>query len=302
MTNAMIESQTSTTTVTEWNAEQVRLVKSLLTDNLTDPEFQLFAQICHRTGLDPFTKQLYAIKRNGRMTIQTGIDGYRVIAERTGEYIGGDAPTYGPPCECERAKTKPHPSWASVTVRRLKDGTAYDTSDRADFDEYYVAGYNGKPGMWDKMPKRMIAKCAEALALRRAFPGLFEGVYTQEEMDQADVVQRPPEATTTARATANVVDHQPAAGADSGLEPGEREFREGDWCPECQRLKDETGQDVIIGKFRPAKGGPNKGELQCSGRREGEWSNHPLPISAADEARVRQLEASGDIDPNDIPF
>jgi len=181
----------------EWTAEQVRLIKFTLTSNLTDAEFALFAQVCHRSGLDPFTRQIYAIKRrqnlggswSERMTIQTGIDGYRVTAERTGEYAGGDAPKYGAACKCDDKQFGPHPQWAEVVVRRVKCGETFSTAERADFHEYVVLSRDGSPqGLWAKMPKRMLAKCAEALALRRAFPALLHGVYTAKEMAQADVV------------------------------------------------------------------------------------------------------------------
>jgi phage recombination protein Bet len=131
---AVAEVQTSSAALTvvpslaEWTVEQVSLIKSTITSDLTDGEFSLFAQVCRRTGLDPFTRQIYAIKRRQRqgtewverMTIQTGIDGYRVTAERTGEYVGGDAPAYGPPCECGHQSFGAHPEWAEVTVRRIK--------------------------------------------------------------------------------------------------------------------------------------------------------------------------------------
>jgi phage recombination protein Bet len=196
MTNELATRKEGALAAAEWNEEQVKLITEVLCPGVNPQELALFGQVCHRTGLDPFTRQIYAIKRaqnqkvNGQwvekqvMTIQTGIDGYRVIAERSGEYVGGDEPEYGPTCQCGMKPV--HPEWAKVTVRRLKDGVPYPTSERADFDEY-AQKYGDKLGtMWAKMPKRMIAKCAEALALRRAFPGLFEGVYTSEEMSQAD--------------------------------------------------------------------------------------------------------------------
>lgn len=300
----------------EWDAEQIRLLKQLVAKDLTDPEFALFGQICKRTGLDPFTRQVYAIKRKQRknvngnwvddfvMTIQTGIDGYRVIAERTGEYAGGDEPTYGPPCDCGNAGLGKHPEWAKVTVRRLKNGVPYDTSERADFDEYAQTNRDGAVmPLWAKMPKRMIAKCAEALALRRAFPGLFDGVYTTEEMAQADVPEAGVAAPARTQPPASTPVAAPPVGADSGgaMEPGER-FAEGSWCPTCQKIKDETAQDVLIGKLRIAKGGQFKGQLQCSGKVGGVWSNHPAPIARADEEKVEQMAAAGDIDPDDIPF
>jgi phage recombination protein Bet len=266
----------------EWTADQVRLIKSTLTTNLTDAEFALFAQVCHRTGLDPFTRQIYAIKRRQRqgdqwverMTIQTGIDGYRVTAERTGEYVGGDAPAYGPACECGDGRLGPHPEWSEVSVRRLKAGQLFTTSERADFHEYVVLNRSGSPqGLWQKMPKRMLAKCAEALALRRAFPSLLHGVYTQEEMAQAD--------TEVAVVT---VEAPPALPEPSEDVPGffddldeHREAVAGDKCLQCAVAG-------FAGFYRLARGGPMKGTLQCNGRdRDGNWCNHPAMPCVPDE-------------------
>src|SRR5664280_2195161 len=142
---------------TDWDEEQVRLIKDVLTTKLTDNEFSLFAQVCHRTGLDPFTRQIYAIKRRQnvdgqwveKMTIQTGIDGYRVIAEKTGEYAGGDEPVEGPPCGCGDTKFGAHPEHMAITVNRIKQGLMCPTSDRARFHEYVQTVSGGAPNsMW----------------------------------------------------------------------------------------------------------------------------------------------------------
>lgn len=294
----------------KWSTEQVRLIKETLTANLTDAEFELFAQVCYRTGLDPFTRQIYAIKRrqrqNGqwveRMTIQTGIDGYRVTAERTGEYVGGDAPKYGAACKCKDDKLGAHPVWAEVTVRRMKGEHIFTTAERADFHEYAVLTYDGHPqGLWAKMPRRMLAKCAEALALRRAFPSLLHGVYTAEEMEQANtatvetvrVVEAPainapaetPQSDPHAIEDTNPAQERPGLldGIDEPYEP-----KAGDPCLDCRKTRLSTGI------YRVAKGGPMKGQLQCNGRtRAGEWVNHPAPIVVSDEIAS---------DPTEIPW
>lgn len=261
--------------VPTWSDNDLALLKRTVAAGTTDLEFELFAKVCRRTGLDPFARQIYAIKRRSRegnnwiekMTIQTGIDGYRLIAERTGEYAGGTEPEYGPKCECGRGTA--HPQWARVGVRRVVDGREWITHERAEFHEYVPTKDDGSfMGLWGKMPRRMIAKCAEAVALRRAFPARFEGVYTEEEMGQAA------EPTTTVRTAGRGAPPPrralPQPVEAPPVEAGELRFSKGQTCPEC----------VAEGLPKPgrlwvARKGPNAGLLQCSGQRADEsYCNH----------------------------
>lgn len=155
---------------------RLQTVKKVLAPDLTDDELQLFAFVAQRSGLDPFAKQVYAVKRGGKVTFQTGIDGYRSTAERTGEYDGSDEPEYGP-------DDNGHPSWARVTVYRFRNGRRVGQSATAHWSEFHPGA--DPMGMWRKMPRNQLAKCAEALALRKAFPYVLADIYTAEEMDQA---------------------------------------------------------------------------------------------------------------------
>jgi hypothetical protein len=76
--------------LTLWTPEQTQLISTTIAPGCSNDELRLFAYACQRTGLDPFSKQIYAIKRGGKMTIQAGIDGLRSIAERTGQLDGSD--------------------------------------------------------------------------------------------------------------------------------------------------------------------------------------------------------------------
>ena len=170
----------SSTTSGGWTREQLDLLKETLAKDLTDNEFKLFSFICQKTNLDPFGRQIYAVKRGGRMVIQTGIDGFRIIAGRTGEHGGTSDIEYD-------SDDGPNPKWAKVTVTRLVAGKERFFSCTARWNEFAVLGHDGKPNtFWRKMPFHMLGKVAESHALRKAFPNELSGLYTSDEMGQAD--------------------------------------------------------------------------------------------------------------------
>ena len=183
----------------ELSAEQVDLIKRTIAKGATDDELQMFLHICQRTGLDPFAKQIYAVKRwdkNARrevMAVQTGIDGYRLVAERTGRYAPGREPSYTYETSGVRDPTKPQVATATSDVRKqTPDGTWHEVAATAHYAEYVQVTKEGAPTkFWQQMPHVMLAKVAEALALRRAFPADLSGIYTHEEMAQADTGTEP---------------------------------------------------------------------------------------------------------------
>lgn len=171
---------------------------NLLTDHImkgaSPTEVQYFGEVCKRVGLDPFKKQIHAVQRwdnqSKRMvwSYQTGIDGYRSIANSTGAYAGSDEPKFLPADE-----STPNPTKATVTVWKLVAGQRVPFSASARWEEYVQLTKENKPNsMWRKMPYGQLAKCAEALALRKAFPERLSGIHTDEEMDQADNVDDRP--------------------------------------------------------------------------------------------------------------
>jgi phage recombination protein Bet len=180
--------------------DQVDLIKRTIAKGATDDELKLFLAQCERSGLDPFDRQIFFIRRRqfNRMTsqyewvgqTQLSIDGFRVVAERTGE-MDGEVVEW---CAVDGAwrdvwLEREPPAAARVIVYRK--GCAHGFSAVARFDEY-VQAKDGKPtGLWGKMPALMISKCAGALALRKAFPRALSGLYTRDEMAQADQVPPP---------------------------------------------------------------------------------------------------------------
>lgn len=158
-----------------FSPEQNELIKKQLCKNINDEELHFFAAVCKKTGLDPFMKQIYAVKRGDQMTIQTSIDGYRLIAERTGRYAPGRESTHV-------YKGDKLFSSTSYVKKQTRDGTWHEVSVTCLFDEYKP---NYKSQFWDTKPTVMLDKCAESLALRKSFPNELSGLYTSEEMDQA---------------------------------------------------------------------------------------------------------------------
>lgn len=219
-----------------WNEHQLAILRQLGVEDATQGDLDLFFHVCRTTGLDPFRKQIYMIGRNTKLTewvdddraqngrrkvekwvtkytIQTGIDGYRrngrEAAKRFGDTLGFDGPYWcgedGQWRDVWPAKTPP--TAAKFTV--FRNGEPFSAV--VHYDEfvqtnpvYQGTGQNRQKvgeepnAMWDKMPRNQTAKCAEALAYRRAYPDDFAGLILEDAAQptvidpDGNVEQEPP--------------------------------------------------------------------------------------------------------------
>lgn len=178
------------------STDEADLIRKTMMKGAPPEAVELFVKTCDRTGLDPFARQItpreqrFRDKRTKEWRSEwsaiTTIDGLRLIAERTGRYAGQEGPEW----------CGPDGKWRDVWLDSKPPAAARVSVVRSDFDRplvgtakwsSFAAMKDGRPmALWAKMPDHMLAKCAEALALRRAFPAELAGLYTAEEMGQAD--------------------------------------------------------------------------------------------------------------------
>lgn len=199
----------------QFNQDKIELIKRTVAKDATDLELQLFIEQCKRTGLDPITRQIYFIKdHTGKVQVQTSIDGFRLVAERSGEYEGQTQPQWcgddGKWTDVWLSKTPPKACKIGVWKRNFREPLVAI----ALFDEYAQRKKDGSLSfMWNKMPSLMIAKVAESLALRKAFPNDLSGLYTSDEMAQAQIEATNDEPKWQPTPTKNVQNRTPSAPA-----------------------------------------------------------------------------------------
>jgi phage recombination protein Bet len=160
--------------------EQLDLVRRTVAMDATPAELDLYMYDCQRHGVHPLDRLLHFTKRKGKYTPITSIDLFRSRAADTGELGGIEDPQF-------RGDATSQDFTASVTVYRFVQGQRCPFTATARWSEYKPDGGQNGGGdtMWRKMPYLMLGKCAEALALRKAFPRQLAGMYAQEEMEQA---------------------------------------------------------------------------------------------------------------------
>lgn len=191
---------------------QLSVLRQLGVEDAPEGDIQLFFHQAKRTGLDPFHKQIYMIGRRTNIkrfdedsrqwvdnwqtvyTIQTGIDGYRVLGHRTARNRGDEVEVKAP---LWRGRTT---GWddvwlgaadnppAAAKVCIVVNGQSYvATAMYAEYVQTSGRGDNEKPNkMWRKMPANQLAKCAEAAAWRLAYPSDFSGMVLEDAVQVID--------------------------------------------------------------------------------------------------------------------
>lgn len=216
-------------------SDEVRILKDSLFKGFTDPEVNYCVAISNQLNLSPLLKQIHFVKRGTSVVAQVGIDGFRLTAQRAGGYAGSLDAVF------EFGSDKKQPIKASVTVFKMVEGQKCEFTASARWDEYFPGEKQGT--MWRKMPATMLAKCAEALALRKAFPAELSALRSDEEMQQADGPSK------ADRVQAAVAPKEPAiettaTQVNEDAEPPEESAPEKHSCSAC-------GTELIKSKTKP---------------------------------------------------
>lgn len=170
-----------------FDKDKIQLIKDTICKGATNDEFKIFLHACQRTGLDPFMRQIWLVKRwdsnlkRETMTLQAGIDGLRLIADRSKKYAPGRATefTYD-----QDGKLK---SATAFVMKLTEDGKWHEVQAQVFWSEYAAVKKDGSlTGMWENKGHTMLSKVAESHALRRAFPADLSGIYSKDEMEAAD--------------------------------------------------------------------------------------------------------------------
>jgi len=208
------------------------LIKRTVAPNATDDQLALFLHDCQRRGVHPFDKLIVFTNAGGKYTPITSIDFLRSRAADTGEMAGSDDATF-------TAQDPKTPASATVTVYRITKLGRHPYTATARFREYY----RNTP-TWNHMPHTMLAKCAEALALRKAFPHQLGGLYVREEMQQAGIDDEPDQSDVITDANSSLfkaLDEVLSSAAELGLNALQEAW--GSLTPKEQRLMEAAKEN-----------------------------------------------------------
>ncbi|WP_438491912.1 recombinase RecT [Streptomyces asiaticus] len=271
--------------------QQLRALRAAFPDltEASPAQLGIFFHYCKASGLDPFGRQIYMIKRKSRgeirWTIQTGIDGYRLIArraaDRAGQSIayedfvwydaeGGEHTVWlrdEPPAACKVVVWRGDSRFPAVAHWREYAPKVWDY----EAQEYKLGG------LWPQMPASQLSKVAEALALRRACPADLSGLHVDEEMHAADAAE--------SRERVQVAVSQLQTSESAERPDGTR-----------QESKESPSDDVVEGEVLDAR----SGDETSGGESAQESATPPSPVdrhAELDKARkdVQQLASRIDM-------
>lgn len=211
------------------SSDKIEVLKRNMCKGGSDDDLAIFLHACNRTGLDPYLRQIYSVPRdswdkNGvkitQMTIQTGIDGYRLIAERSGKYMPGKEYTFSYDSNGNLAT-------ATAYVKKLgPDNQWHDIAHTVHMNEYAAKKKDGGyQAMWATKPHVMLGKCAESAVLRKAFPADLSGLYTSEEMGGDDDPTHSPKPKIETISVEATISHEEAKTLDSMIHPDDQEYK-----------------------------------------------------------------------------
>lgn len=178
------------------------LMKETLYPGAKDSSIVMVLRYCQARKLDPVKKPVHIVPMSvktgkkdikgkdiyeWRDTVMPGIGLYRIDADRTGQYAGMSDPEFGEEITEQLGDAKvTYPKWCRIIVnRRLPTGEIVSYPAKEYWKENYASiKFSATPNsMWQKRPYGQLAKCAEAQALRKAFPEAVGQDYTKEEME-----------------------------------------------------------------------------------------------------------------------
>lgn len=255
----------------EFSAPQISTLRRYFGEGVrgaTNADYALLFQQMRRTGLDPFSRQIYLIMRESwskearakvpTPTIQIGIDGFRLIAKRAAKAEGVRIKHHNPVWIDEDGieykawlKKGKAPSACRYMIEMVPTGDTVEMTVHMDeymplMDEYAGSGPDRKKtgnrvpmGLWATMPASQLAKCAEAVTLRKGFPQDLSGLYAEEEMDQQGIIDLAPIQTSE-----GVVHQDPT--------PAEPVDAEVDWADEVEKCQSGTEITDLWTRIRAA--------------------------------------------------
>lgn len=184
MAGALVHAPQRADLSVRFTPEQQQIILDTCCGGAPLSEARALIAIAEARGLNPILQECYFVKRwdsenrREKWAVQAAIDSFRIKAEQTGLYAGQDEPEY----EYDKE--------GLVTLARVRvwrKDWPRPAVGVARWDEYVQTTKEGKPTrFWQRMPHNQLAKCAEALAMRKAFPAVLAKVYVTEEMGQAD--------------------------------------------------------------------------------------------------------------------